>query len=314
MIRYRRGLGALRRLVAALVHNWPQKLGATLLAALVWLFVTVDDTSVTQRSLLVPISVEGVAEDTVVTGLPTAVEVTVTGASSRIDRLRPESFEAVLDLAGQTGAFEQPIRVLLPPAVDLIRFSPSDVIGTIEPVTTKEVAVETVLLGSPGPDTRVEVTPDPPSVQVRGRSSTLAQVARVVAPTGPAPGQRTVTPFAADTAGHPVAGVATVPAELTVTVTTEPLLVQRSVTVALAPPSLPTYSVTARLDQPTVSVVGPPSQLDGLETVPGTVELATENPAPGSYTLPVTLELPTGVSALQPLTATVRLVRPSLTR
>ncbi|HEX7004494.1 MAG TPA: CdaR family protein [Trueperaceae bacterium] len=298
------------RLLSILLHAWPQKLGALVLATLIWMFVNVNDTSITQRSLFVPISVEGLQSNSVATGLPEFVEVTVAGPSGQVDRLRPDNFQAVLDLEGQSGSFEEPITVLSPQAVELRRVNPSDVIGTVEAVTEKTVPVDVVIIGSGPGDVKVITTVEPAEVTVRARSSTLAQVARALAPVRPAPGDRATTPFAVNTAGLPVSGVQIQPSEVQVSVAEQPVLITRDVPVDLQTPAVPGFTVTAGLEQEQVRLVGPPSILASLESVPATVSLQTEEPQVGGYTLPVTLELPEGVQAVGTVAANVRLSRP----
>jgi YbbR domain-containing protein len=298
------------RLLNVLLHAWPQKLGAIVLASLIWLFVSVNDTSITQRSLFVPITVEGLAADSVATGLPEFVEVTVSGASGQIDRLRPDNFEAILDLTGQSGPFEVPIRVLSPQGVDLRRVSPGDVIGTVEAVTEKRVPVDAVIIGSVPPDVKVRTTVEPVEVTVRARASTLARAVRALAPVRPSPGERPATPFAVDAGGQPVSGVTIEPNSVQVLIVEEPALVTRSVPVELETPAVSGFSVTARMEQAEVELIGPFTALAGLERVSGTVSLPTEELEAGGYTLPVTLELPEDVYLVGTPTATVRLSRP----
>ncbi|MEX2536502.1 MAG: CdaR family protein [Trueperaceae bacterium] len=300
------------RLLNVLLHAWPQKLGAVVLASFIWLFVTVNDTSITQRSLFVPITVEGLAADSVVTGLPDFVEITISGPSGQIDRLRPDNFEALLDLSNQSGAFEVPIRVLSPQAVDLRRVNPGDVIGTVEAVTGKTVPVDVVIIGTGPPDARVTTMVVPGEIMVRARASALAQVARVLAPVRPSPGESSTTPFAVNSAGQPVSGVAIEPQEVRVAVEAEPVFVTRSVPVELETPAIPGFTVTAGMEEPGVSLIGPASVLGTLESVPATVSLPTDEPEAGGYTLPVTLELPDGVLLVGSPTATVRLSRPPI--
>lgn len=299
-----------RRPLAVLLNNWPQKLGAVMLAAVIWLFVGLNDTSTTQRSLFVPITVEGLQSAAVATGLPDFVEVTVAGPSGQIDRLRPENFEAILDLNGERGEFEAPIRVLSPQGVELRRVDPGDVIGTIEAVTEKRVPVDPVFVGNTPQDSRLITAVEPDEVAVRARASTLARVERVLAPLDPESGEVAVETFAVDSAGRPVGGVTVVPETVQVAVDGQQVLVRRTVPVELATPSLQGYTVTARLDDSEVQVVGPPSVLSGLTSVSGTVSLPTEEVQPGGYTLPVELELPEGVRQLEASTANVRLARP----
>ncbi|MEX2542523.1 MAG: CdaR family protein [Trueperaceae bacterium] len=300
------------RMLNVLLHAWPQKLGAIVLASLIWLFVNVNDTSITQRSLFVPITVEGLASDNVATGLPDYVEVTVAGPSGQVDRLRPDNFEAILDLTDQSGAFEVPIRVLSPQGVDLRRVNPGDVIGTVEAVTEKQVPVAAVIIGVAPPDMAVSASVEPEQVTVRARASTLAQVVRALAPVRPSPGGRATAPYAVGADGRPVGGVQIEPEEVQVVVEEESVLVTRRLPVELETPAVSGFSVTARMEEAEVSLIGPESALGALERVPGTVSLPTEEPEAGGYTLPVTLELPEGVRAVGTPTATVRLSRPPI--
>jgi YbbR domain-containing protein len=298
------------RVLIAMLHAWPQKLGAIVLATLIWLFVTVNDTSITQRSLFVPITVEGLAADSVATGLPDYVEVTIAGPSGQIDRLRQDNFEAILDLSGQIGSFEVPIRVLSPQGVELRRVNPSDVIGTVEAVTQKRVPADLVVIGTAPADVKLSGALEPGEVIVRARSSTLAQVARVLVPVNPATGNRTATPFAVNTAGQPVTGVTLQPNTVQVAIFQEAILVERQLPVELETPSISGFTVTARMEDAQVRLIGPPLVLGDMELVRGTVSLPTEEVEAGGYTLPVTLELPEGVHLLGSPTATVRLSRP----
>lgn len=300
------------RLLNVLLHAWPQKLGALALASMIWMFVNVNDTSITQRSLFVPIEVEGLGAESVATGLPDYVEVTVSGASTQVDRLRPDNFEALLDLTGQIGQFEAPITVLSPQGIELRRVSPGDVIGTVEPVTVKSIPVDAVIIGAVAPDLKVTTTLEPAEVTVRARASTLARVARALAPVRPSPGERLTTPYPVDAGGLPVTGVTIEPSEVEVIVSEEPVMVSRRLPVELETPAVSGFSVTARMEEAEVEVIGPISALEGLEHVPATVSLPTDELEAGGYTLPVTLELPEGVYVVGSSAATVRLSRPPI--
>lgn len=301
------GRVAPRRLLARTLRSWPQKLGALLLALMLWLFVSSNETTTIQRSLFVPITAEGIGEDEVTVGVPENVEITVQGASSRVDRLRPENFEAILDLEGISGEFREPVRVLSPQAIELLRSNPTEVIGFVESVQQRELPVAPALLGTTPTDLRLEASVEPGQVTVRGRSRPLESVARVIAPVPTEEGSSVAPLVAVDAEGRPVEEVEVAPAQATVTVRASPALARRSVRVALVPPPAPGFTVTARLDQSAVEVVGPPSVLAGLEEVRGTVDQATGELTAGSYTLPVTIALPEGVFALDIPTATVRL-------
>lgn len=296
-----------RRVLSRSLRNWPQKVGALVLAVMLWLFVSSNETTTIQRSLFVPITAEGIGEAEVAVGVPENVEITVQGPSNRVDRLRPENFEAILDLEGIGGEFREPVRVLSPQAIELLQSSPTEVIGFVESVEQRDLQVAAALLGSPPPDRLLEAVVEPAVVRVRGRSRPLGAVARVVAPVPAEEGSRTAPLYAVDADGLPVDEVEVSPAEATVTVRSAPALVQRRVRVALVPPRAPGFTVTARLDTAEVVIAGPPSVVDGLEEVRGTVDQLTGEREAGSYTLPVKIALPEGVHAIGTPTATVRL-------
>lgn len=294
----------LRSLWGRLVRHWPRKLAATLLAFLMWLFVSTTETTTTQRSLLVPITVEGSDPEQAVVGIPAFAEVSVSGPSNRIDRLRPESIDAVIDLAGVTGEFQVPVDVTPPQGVVLERVNPAEVIGLLEAVVSKRVPVQVVHLGSPPDDLRVHSATDPAVVTVRGRAPRIERSTQAIVAVVASEGDALIAPFAADAAGRPVEDVTVEPERVLVSTSLEPVLVRREVPLRLVPPSHPRL-VEASLDQPTVVVAGPPSVVATLEALDALVDLPTESPPTGRYTRPVTVETPSGVVSVGTVTATV---------
>lgn len=287
-----------------LLDHWPQKLGALVLAVLIWILVSTSETTTTQRSLLVPLSVEGVGERRVAVGLPDFVEVTISGPSNRVDRLRPENIEAVLDLTGLQGEFQQTIDVRPPQGIDLIRVNPEQVIGFLEQVSTKQVPVEVVWLQEPPPDVLLEASAEPSTISVSARDEILQRVVVALAPAVPQEGEATVSVFAASAAGLPVREVTLTPPEVSVTASSRPIMVRAQIPLELAPLSVERVR-TAQLTQESVEVVGPPSQVEALDTVVAHVDPATVPAAPGRYTLAVRLELPADVVAVETPAASV---------
>src|SRR5690606_2881582 len=182
--------------------------------------------------------------------------------------------------------------------IRVLRIEPAEVIGFVETITTSTVAVTVALTGSPPAGTLVEATPSPAAVTLTGRSQVLDRVARVLAV---APAVR----------GGVARLVAFEPDTVTVAVTTARALVTREVAVDLSPPDGPQVGAVT-LNDPAVTVAGPPDVLAGLESVPGTVDVPTGPVDPGRYTLPVRLALPEGVVAMQDPTATVQYLREPL--
>jgi YbbR domain-containing protein len=291
-------------LLDRLAHQWPRKLAAILLAFLMWIFVSTAETGTAQRSMLVPITTLGNAPDQVVVGLPPFAEVTVSGPTNRVDRLRPESIEAVIDLTGRSGNFQAPVVVTPPQGVALERVNPNEVLGILERVTTKQVPVQVVYLGSPPADVRLRSIPDPDVVTVRGRAPRLDRVAQVIVAVDPVDGVDEAAPYPADAAGRPVDEVTISPAVVSVATEAEAVLVRREVPLELEPTEGPRLR-EVRLDHESVVVAGPPTVVAAIATLAARVDLPTEGLPGGRYTRSVTVETPPGVMSVSDVTATV---------
>lgn len=297
----------IKALLARLGRNWPNKLGALLIAFVVWLLVTSNNTTTTQNSMFVPLVVEGVDENQVAVGLPARVAVSVSGPSSRIDRLTPEMLRATLDLTEVIGAFEQPITVQTPQDVAVLSVEPAQVIGFLESVVTRSVPVQVALTGALPADATVTAAATPLAVTLTGRSQVLDSVQRVIV-TAPASGGGTGAPVALDAKGHPVNDIAFEPPTVSVAVTTRAVLETRTVAIDFVEPQVPGL-VSATISALSVEVAGPRQAVDGLTTVTATVEPPTGALDPGRYTLPVRLALPEGVVALTTPTAALQFGR-----
>lgn len=299
-----------RALLQRLARNWPPKLASVVIAFLIWLFVTSSSASLTERSLFLPLQVDGVAEGFVPVGLPQTVAVSVSGPSLRVDRLTPEMLRASLDLTAVSGEFTQEVTVQAPQDIRVLRVEPAEVIGFLETITSSTVAVTVALTGDPPAGMLVEAEAEPAAVTLTGRSQVLDRVARVLA-LAPAVGGGVARLVAVDAAGEPVPDVEFSPPTVTVSVGTRPALVTREVEVDLRAPSDPQIGAVT-LNDPSVTVAGPPAALAELTSVAGTVDAPTGPVDPGRYTLPVRLALPEGVVAMQTPTATLQYVRQPL--
>ena len=321
--RARRGLGRV-------LEHWPQKLAALGLAVLFWFFVSNDETVITQRSLLAPLTTLGVSANQVAVGVPERVEVTVSGPGPRVDALRGENLDAVLDLRGAENAFERSVNVFPPQGLTLVRVNPNEVVGFVETRGSKSVPVRVAYVkdmaaagwatggGAPA-DVLVTPRTTPEAVTVRGRAGTLQEVTAALAIVDDGVGDGVsaggagetsvnVAPYAVDASGLPVEGVVLEPAEVSVTLSREPVLHTRTLPLTFTlPDTSPLTIEESTLSQREVTLAGPDELLDSVTGVTATVEPATLPAAPGGYTLPLTLGLPEGVSALDPPTVTLRL-------
>ncbi len=297
-----------------LIQNAPRKLGALVVAVVVWLFVATDDATIAQRSLLVPIVVEGVSAEQVVVGLPQFAEVTVSAPTTRIDRLRPESFEAVIDLAGVSGDFQVRVSVSPPQGIVLERVVPSEVIGIVEPVARAEVPVVASVLGEAGGDLRVRATVTPAQAEVRGRATVVARAVAVVVPlpVGDTLGATAMsgTGFAVDATGRPLPDVGIEPQSFGLGWDLEPVYVRRSLPLQAA--ALPDGPWTLASGVPTqITVVGLRSSVLALDAVVADVDLPTGAIENGRYTVPLRPRLPADVVAVESPTVDLAYTAPT---
>ncbi|MFO8150702.1 MAG: CdaR family protein [Trueperaceae bacterium] len=297
-----------------LIQNAPRKLGALVVAIVVWLFVATDTATIAQRSLLVPIVVEGVSAEQVVIGLPQFAEVTVSAPTTRIDRLRPESFEAVIDLAGVSGDFQQQVSVSPPQGIVLERVVPSEVIGIVEPVARAQLPVVPSVLGEAGDDLRVRATVTPAQAEVRGRTAVVAQAVAVVVPLPAGDALATSamsgTGFAVDATGRPLPEVAIEPESFALDWDLEPVYVERTLPLEVA--ALPDEPWSDPSGAPAeITVVGPRSSVAALDAVVADVDLPTGDLEGGRYTLELRPRLPADVLAVESPTVDLEYTAPT---
>ncbi|MBS3967223.1 MAG: hypothetical protein KGZ60_08240 [Truepera sp.] len=283
-------------MIRRLTNHWPRKLGALVLAVMVWFFVATDEAAITQRTLLVPVSVEGLGPNQVAVGVPELVEVTVSGQAVRIEALRAEGLYAFLDLRGVGGAFDRPVRVLPPQGVSLVRVMPNEVIGFVEAMVSKSVPVRIALFADVPADAVFSVQVEPSTVTVKGQSQ---QVAQVIAASGldeGRAGSRVVRLYPADALGQPVGGVALEPSEATVTIVEESVLHSRVVRLAVALPEVSPFVVeSSSLSHEQITVIGSRHAVLGLTALEGVVDVPTALQPGTLYTLRVRPLLPDGV-------------------
>jgi YbbR domain-containing protein len=294
--------------IKRITNNWLQKLISLLLAIVAWYVVSISDTSVSQRSLQVPVTVEGLSEAQTQSGAPVTVDVVVSGRSSSVNALRLENFRASLDLSDFTGEYQQRIVVVPPQDISLVSVSPETAIGTVETINSKDVPVTVALEGQRDPNALLTSVSSVQSVKATGRESVLAQVASATAVVTSLSGESSVTLFASDANGQPVQGITLEPNATTITVTTTPILHTKTVNLEVAEPRLEKLEVDGfALSQTTLQVAGTREELATLDRVTGVIELSQDVEA-GEYSLNVTAQLPEGVRALETVTAQFTLV------
>lgn len=291
-----------------ITNNWLPKLISLLLAILAWYVVSLSDTSVSQRSLRVPVAIEGLSEAQTQSGAPETVDVVVSGRSSSVNALRPENFRASLDLSNFSGDYQQRIVVVPPQDISLVSVSPETAIGTVETISSKNVPVVVSLAGQRDPNLLLTSVSSEQGVRATGRESVLAQVTSATAVVSPEAGESGTTLFASDANGQPVPGITLEPNTTTVTVTTTAILHSKTVALEVAVPNAEAFKVEGFvLSQTTLQVAGARELIATLENITGVVELP-EDLGAGEYFLNVRPQLPEGVRPLETVTAQFTLV------
>jgi YbbR domain-containing protein len=170
---------ALQRGVGLIVHNWPLKLAAIVLATLLYAgLVASQDASTIQGPITV--AVQNRPPDTVITNQLRDIDSIRYLAPAGSQRPRPAEFRATIDLTnvqpdGQP--VNVPVRVTpLDPDITVVAVTPSTIQVVLERSASKEVPVRLVR-GAPPEGIEVGTeTYEPQTVVVRGPASTVARV------------------------------------------------------------------------------------------------------------------------------------------
>lgn len=308
MIRWSRPRYVWRRLL----HNLPAKGLALASAVVLWSVATTDRRANVEQSYDVPVTVSdttggrGVGTREVRDLSPDTVRVTLQGRPERLRELRGDNIEAVVDVTGvPETSFSRPVTVQAPTGTVLRGVKPERVQGFVDSVLTTTLPVVVSVADPSGAALpRYRVTPE--AASVRGPGRLVMGVARVVgSPVALAPGEERETALIPlNEEGRPVEGVTVTPRTALVRRLDAGTLPVAEVPVVLKPPP-PSLRVTeTRLEPDTVRVVAPPEVLARLREVRGSVTYRE-----GTYTTEVTLGLPAGAQALDPVRARLTVER-----
>jgi hypothetical protein len=165
-------------------HNLALKLVSVVLAALLWLIVSGEQT--VERVLRIPLEFTNIpAQLELVGDPPTVVDVRVRGSSGTLGRLSSGELAAVLDVRsprpGQRLYHLTGSDVRAPFGVDVVQVAPSSVALFFEQSSSKTVPVQPVLEGQPAEGYMADkVTADPGKVEIVGPASALKALTSAV--------------------------------------------------------------------------------------------------------------------------------------
>jgi YbbR domain-containing protein len=298
------------RLIRLVVHNWPLKLAAIVLAVLLYGGLILSASIETFQGR-VPITVLNPPSDAYVMGdLPDVTTVRYLVLGSGAPRVTSASFSATVDLAGvetRPGAppVSVPVRVQAtdPSVVQVVDFQPSRIQVTLDPLVTKEVPVRVDRgVVPPGLEIREPVV-SADTVTASGPESfvrlVVAAEARVAIPSTGVDVNELVDLVPVDASGTVVSSVELSPTSVRVTIQVGSQLSTRAIPVNAVVTGTPAegYEITGVSAVPAVVTVGgEASLLDPLVKID--TEAVTISGASKTVVAEVALQLPTGVEAL----------------
>ena len=273
----------MRRALDFLLRNWPLKLGAILLATVLYSGLVLAQNV---RTWTGQVPVDAIRPPAGATLISELEPVTVIRYRAPLDVgvLGPDRFRATVDLSGlnaQSGGPPVPVPITLialDQRVQIVDFQPREEQVQLDPVTEREMPI-TVTLGTV-PDTITVGPPqvDPQTVTVRGASSRVNSVAAVVArvpiDASALNVDRDIDLVAVDANGNQVPSVELDPQRAHVTIAVAQELATRTLPVVpqLTGAPAPGYHITSvSVDPLVVTVSGEAaivSQLENAQTAP----------------------------------------------
>ncbi|MDW7739656.1 MAG: CdaR family protein [Bacillota bacterium] len=159
---------------------------ALFLAIILWLFVTGDKITRSTPSLKVwqdvPLRVENLNQDYVITDIPSAVNITLEGLPEAFEDLPVQELDAYVDLAGkEPGNHLVRVQGRPPRGLNLVLLEPEQVRVTIEEFFSEDFEIEVELSGEPAEGWRfVQYTIDPGEVLVGAPESIFERIDKII--------------------------------------------------------------------------------------------------------------------------------------
>jgi YbbR domain-containing protein len=309
---------SVRRIGRSIVHNWPLKLAAIVVATLLYAGLVASQDSSTYPG---PITVlpDNKPADTVITNQLKDIEQIRYLAPADAPRLTGDDFKATVDLAnakadGEAASYRVTVTAV-DPRVTILDFRPRSIQVVLDVLASKTLEV-TVDTGTPPAGLEIgEVTVDPPQVLVAGPSGAVNRVAQVkVVAAIDSSGidiDRDFQPRAVDADGEVVQGVELAPPTVHVTIPVYTNKESRTVPVnplVTGNPAAGFRIAAVAVDPLVVAVEGDGEQLADLaaaDTMPVSIAGATR-----TISTEVALALPAGVTSSTPAVQVVVTIEP----
>jgi len=133
-----------------LTQRWGYKVGAIVLALLLWTYVSITNNTNSESVYTVPVENRNLAADLTTTTVDQHVQIRVSGTASNIESLSTSGIEAYLDFTGiKIGTSELGVNVSLPEGVSLVSVTPSNITVDVVNLSSKTFDLQTTLMGDP---------------------------------------------------------------------------------------------------------------------------------------------------------------------
>lgn len=309
----------MRRLIGPLVADWPLKLGAVILATILYVGLVLSADAQVWRGRIPVVPLGQPANAVLLGSIPDVTSIRFLAPAEVASRLTTASFSATIDLGGAEPSSLEPfvtatvVVTATDPRVEVLEVEPAIVRVRLDPLVAKEVPVRVERGPVPYGLTVLEPTVTPASVTVSGPESIVrlvdaAQARVLVQPSGLDIDQ-TVDLLAVDVSGNVLSPVEIEPGSARVRMKVGSQLQTRTLPVrpSLRGSPLEGWEVASVDVVPTVVLVeGEVDELAGLEWIETEpIDLAG---ASGSLGVTAPLALPAGVSAVGGSAARVEIV------
>ncbi len=159
--------------------NWVLKLLSLLFAMFLWYFVVGEDK--VDMNVTIPVEIVNLPRDLVISNqFKKQLEVTVSGQRSLIRGITSQHISRTIDLSkaepGTVVIQNHPASISLPRGLNILRVQPPTITLLLDRLIQKELPIKPLLVGRVDNDYRLEsVTADPPTLEISGPQSILAQ-------------------------------------------------------------------------------------------------------------------------------------------
>jgi len=163
--------------------NIVPKILAIIMAIVLWMYVMNEQNPPFESSFIIPLEVRNVATDYVLLDAPETVKVKIRGPRNMVAGVRTKDLKAFVDAKGLSeGSHNITVNVVIPSSLELVEITPDKVQLRLDPVISRQLAIEVRLTGTPAPGMVLgKAVPAHEQVAIEGPKNIVSTVGKVVA-------------------------------------------------------------------------------------------------------------------------------------